>query len=138
MYYIRFFIFIFSFSIVILEIHRDIYKVIIIYHNLIQSLHHSPLSPSPQSWKSLAVLIFIFTNMYTQYLHHIHTPTPSPLIFPLPLVQLPYTGPVLPSSIIIKKKKDIFLYLSSYTGRELYTVFGAEKQVSTCLKKSIT
>jgi hypothetical protein len=43
-------------------------------------------------------LIFLFTYMCTQHLHHIHPPTE---FSSLPRVPIPLTGPVLPSSSLI-------------------------------------
>jgi hypothetical protein len=57
-----------------------------IYHSLIHLPHHSPLSPPPPIPGTVSTgLIFPFTYMCTQYLHHIHPPTPFPfLLLPPP------------------------------------------------------
>jgi hypothetical protein len=49
-----------------------------IYHSWIHPLHHSLLSPYPHSWNSFNRYHFPFTCMCTQYLHHIHPPSPFP------------------------------------------------------------
>jgi hypothetical protein len=56
--------------------------------------------------------------MCTQYLHHIHLPTPPPHIFPPP------TGTNLPGKTcsahlfcdFVKEQNDIFVCLDNYTG----------------------
>jgi hypothetical protein len=65
-------------------------------------------SPLPHSWNSFNRYHFSFTYKSTQYLYHIHPPSPFPHLLTLPLVATPPTlvGPVLPScSLILSKKK---------------------------------
>jgi hypothetical protein len=74
----------------------------------ISYLYRPPLSsdlPIP-GLVSLGI-IFAFTHMCTQYLHHIHPPTPFPIIFSLLLVPPPYTttGSVLPSYFQFCRRK---------------------------------
>jgi hypothetical protein len=61
-----------------------------VYHTWIHPLHHSFLSP-PSSVPGIVStgLIFSFAYMCTPYLCYIHSPTPFPHIFPLPLVPNP-------------------------------------------------
>jgi hypothetical protein len=62
-------------------------------------------------------LIVPFIYMSTQYLHHIHPPTPSPHIFPLPLITTPQTGFILPScSPIIFLKRYFCLFKIAIQG----------------------
>jgi hypothetical protein len=50
-----------------------------IYYTWIHPLHHSPLSPPPPIPGTVSTgLIFPYTHMCTQYLHHIHPLTLSP------------------------------------------------------------
>jgi hypothetical protein len=86
-----------------------------IYHTWIHPFHLSPPIPRVVSTDT----IFSFTHMCTQYVHHIHPPSPFPHLFPLPLVSLPAPPqdlfhPLLLQFCIWKKKKkknDIFAYL---------------------------
>jgi hypothetical protein len=76
-----------------------------------------PSSPIPGVIS--AGLIFPFSYM-NAYFHHIHSPTTFTYILPLPLIQAPQTGPVLPSwSLFFEKKtfpfvKDIYTWHSMY------------------------
>jgi hypothetical protein len=87
-----------------------------IYHNWTHLHHHSSLSSS-HSWNSFNRSHFSFTFMCTQYLHHIHLPSPFPHLLPLPSVPTPppQAGPILPSFSLIlykkKKKKKLFFCL---------------------------
>jgi hypothetical protein len=66
-------------------------KIYQIYHTWIHPSHHSPLSPSPTIPGVLSTdIIFLFTYMYTQYLHYIY---PHKLF--LYLLSLPL-APILP------------------------------------------
>jgi hypothetical protein len=82
-----------------------------IYHTSIHPLHHSPIIPHPISGTVSAGLIFTFAYMCTQYLHHIHPPTPFPNMFP---THIGYRPPdrscsALLFSDFVKEKKKTFL-----------------------------
>jgi hypothetical protein len=67
--------------IVVLWVHCDITKVLIIYHNWTHPLYHSPLSLHlPCSWNSFSRSHFsIFIH---EHIHYIHPP--YPLLYPSP------------------------------------------------------
>jgi hypothetical protein len=68
-------------------------------------------SPNPIPGTVSTDLIFPF--MCTQYLHHIHSPTPIPHLLPLPLVPTSpdRTCDALLFSNFIKEKKITFLFV---------------------------
>jgi hypothetical protein len=69
------------------------------------------LYPHPFSGIVSTGIIFPFTFMCTQYLHHIHPPTPFPNLLPLPLVSTPpcRTCFAFLFSNFVKEKKLTFL-----------------------------
>jgi hypothetical protein len=86
-----------------------------IYHTWIHLFHHSPLSSSPPPIPdSFNRSHFPITYMCTQYLHHIHPPTPFPLLFSLPTGTNPPSSPHRhglfhpPILQLVKEKNDIF------------------------------
>jgi hypothetical protein len=58
-------------------------------------------------------IIFSFMYMCTQYLHHIHPPSPFFHLLLLPLVPSPQARSVLPSwsLVLFKKKKKITFFV---------------------------
>jgi hypothetical protein len=89
-----------------------------IYHTCIHPLHHSPLS-TPIPGTVSTDIIFVSTYMCTQYLHHIHPPTPFHLLPPIGTnPTLGRTCSALLFSDFLKEKNDIFAWdKGSYTGR---------------------
>jgi hypothetical protein len=86
----------------VLGVHCDIYKI---PYN-ISWLNSLPLSfffisPPPIPGVVSTGLIFPFTYRSTQYLHHMHPPTPFLHILLPPIGTNPQAGPVLPSSSLI-------------------------------------
>jgi hypothetical protein len=58
-----------------------------IYHTWVHHFHYSSSCPPPPTPGIVSTdIIFPFTYMYLQYLHHIHPPSPFPHSFPLLLV----------------------------------------------------
>jgi hypothetical protein len=55
-------------------------------------------------------IIFPFTYMFPQYLHHIHPSMPFPHLFLLYWYQPPQMGPVLSSCFLILYKKRIGMF----------------------------
>jgi hypothetical protein len=78
-------------------------------------------------WVVSTGFIFPFTYMCTQYLDHIHPRTPFPHLLTLPLIQIPQTGPVLPSYSLIllkkKKKRHLCLFKVSIYTRSFFVTF---------------
>jgi hypothetical protein len=94
-----------------------------VYHTEFTPSNHSPLSfPPTIPGIVLISLIFPFTCMCTQYLHHIHPLWPYPHLLPLPLVPSPNptladkTCSVLLFSDFVKEKKMKFLFKKATQG----------------------
>jgi hypothetical protein len=107
------------------KVHWGFYKVLTIYqiyHTWTHHLHHSPFSSFSILGAVSSGLIFPFTYTCTQYLYHIHPPTPFPTSLPLSWVptfpQLSRTCSVfLFANIVKEKKKDIFSCLRQIHGK---------------------
>jgi hypothetical protein len=83
----------------VLVVHCDTYITNISYWN----------SPFPSFSISFhALIIFPFTYMYTQYLHHIHPLCPFPTLTPSHWYQFPQTGPPV---LQFCKRKNWHVYL---------------------------
>jgi hypothetical protein len=110
------FLFFINFFIIMLYIvaFAEVYTIYQIYHTRIHPLNHSPLFLSPPIPGIVSIgLIFLFTYMYAQYLHHVHPPTPFSYILPPPTATTPpnRTWSALLFSDFIKEKNVIFVCL---------------------------
>jgi hypothetical protein len=100
-------------------------KTLIMYQmfcSWIHPLHHSPPSSSSPIPRTVSTSItFPFTYMCTQYLHHIHPPSPFPHLLPLSHWYKPSRQDLLWPPVLkfcIRKEKEVkltFWLFDSYT-----------------------
>jgi hypothetical protein len=112
-------------------VHYGTYKVLTVYHTWIHPLHHSPLSLPPPIPRIVSTdILFPFTYMCTQYLHHIHPLTPFPHLLLLPPLPTPprqdlFHPPVIQFFMRKKRRKKMTFLLVSHTGSFLLAQFGS-------------
>jgi hypothetical protein len=82
-------------------------KVLTEYHNWIQSLHHSPLSPyAPNSWNSFSIYIHVYTIFAPYSPSHTLSPPPPPSYWYNPSPHCRTCSALLFSDFVKEKKND--------------------------------